>query len=397
MTIPVMREVRGRVPTRIPPTPADADLIAAGTDPVIRNLQITLAYYDIAIACRGPLTLGANWCTFATWASRQAGHTIRGEDLRDNLKRRSLLPTPILAVNERIAKWLIRRGLFDPNTRLGRLASAVGSPIRGLETGSQEIADGNRKVFEEIGREFARFLEARVSDTVRDDAALEAFCDTLRRGPPPDGQDRLREAFSHYYAAKFTADATERAQLEHLANVLVGFHEQIRLQAQIERGMTDPVVDEARWGLDLLTAIFKSAPRWWSWARTAVASFLRVLLRPARRVIHRLIRETVTEALMTLTIAGQRYSLAAPIGLAPAQSLRQFTNPDLIALMATLPPAVGAEGNVGATDWSDLGQRMRYISYLFRVYHERDDVCGAPFSPEQITAIRAGRIPDGGL
>jgi hypothetical protein len=23
----------------------------------------------------------ANWCTFATWASRQAGQTIRGEDL----------------------------------------------------------------------------------------------------------------------------------------------------------------------------------------------------------------------------------------------------------------------------------------------------------------------------
>ena len=114
-------------------------------------------------------------------------------------------------------------------------------------------------------------------------------------------------------------------------------------------------------------------------------------------MIHRLIRETVTEELMTLSIAGQQYSLAAPIGLVPAQPLQHFTNPDLTALMATLPPAVGAEGNVGATDWSDLGQRMRYIAYLFRVYHTRDDVCGAPFSPAQIALIRAGRVPDGGL
>src|SRR5207237_8919662 len=28
---------------------------------------------------------GANWCTYATWASRQAGRTIRGEDLLEHL------------------------------------------------------------------------------------------------------------------------------------------------------------------------------------------------------------------------------------------------------------------------------------------------------------------------
>ena len=383
--------------TRIPPTPEDTELISAGSDPVVRNLQITLAYYDIATACHGPLTLGANWCTFAAWASRQAGHTIRGEDLRDNLTRRSLLPSPVLAINERIGKWLIRRGLFNPETRLGRLAAAMGSPIRGLERGSQQIAEGNKKVFEEIGREFARFLATRVSDTARDDAAINAFCASLRAGPPPDGQDRLKEAFAAYYAAKFATNLTDRAQLEYLANVLVGFHEQIRLQAQIESGMTDPVVDEAHWGLDLLTAIFESAPRWWSWARTSAAALLGVLLRPARRVIHRLIRETVTEELMTLTVAGQRYSLAGPIALLPPETLQTLTNPDLVALMGTLPPALGRPGNVGATDWSDLGQRMRYIAYLFRVYHARDDVSTAPFSPMQIAAIRAGRIPDGGL
>ena len=383
--------------TRIPPTPEDTDLIASGIDPVVRNLQITVAYFDISSACRGAVTTGANWCTFAAWASRQAGHTIRGEDLRDNLSRRSLLPSPVLSINERIGKWLVRRGLFDTNTRLGRLAVAVGSPIQGLESASRYIAEGNKKVFEEIGREFARFLAARASDTARDDAGLEAFCSTLRSGPPPDGQDRLKDAFRHYYAAKFTADPTQRAQLEYLANVLVGFHEQVRLQEQIESGMTAPVVDEARWGVDLVTAIFKGAPHWWSWLRASLGAVLRVLLRPARQAILRLVREVVTEELMTLTVAGQRYSLAHSISLPSPPELQTFTNSDLIALMASLPAPVGATGNVGVMDWADFGQRMRYIAYLFRVYHQRGDVCDAPFTVAQVSGIRSGQIPDGQL
>jgi hypothetical protein len=385
------------VSTRIPPTPEDTALIAAGADPVVRNLQITLAYYDISSACRGPLTTGANWCTFAVWASRQAGHTVRGEDLLDNLERRALLPSPLLAINERIGKWLVRRGLFNPHTRLGRLATAIGSPIQGLESASRQIADGNRKVFEEIGREFARFIALRAPDTARDDAALDAFCATLRSGPPPDGQDRLKEAFKHYYTAKFTADRTERAQLEYLANVLVGFHEQVRLQEQIESGMTAPVVDEARWGVDLVTAMFKSAPRWWSWARRAAAATLGALLRPVRRVILRLVREVVTEELMTLTVAGQRYSLAQPISLPPSPALQTLTNPDLLAFMTTLPARSDGSGNVGAMDWADFGQRMRYISYLFRAYHERSDVCASPFTAAQTAGIRGGQVPDGQL
>jgi hypothetical protein len=385
------------VSTRVPPSPDDTEIIAAGVDPVVRNLQITVAYYDISTACRGVLTTDANWCTFAVWASRQAGHTVRGEDLHDNLRRRALLPTPLWSINERIGKWLVRRGLFDPNTRLGRLAAAVGSPIRGLETASRVIAEGNKKVFEEIGREFARFLVLRSADTVRDDDAIESFCGTLRPGPPPDGQDRLKAAFRHYYNAKFTTDATERAQLEYLANLLVGFHEQVRLQAQIESGMTAPVVDEARWGIDLVSAIFKSAPRWWSWARSAAGAALRVLLRPARDAILGLVREVVTEELMTLTVAGQRYSLGQPIALPPSPALQSLINVDLAAFLERLEADVTTSGNAGAMDWADFGQRMRYIAYLFRVYHQRPDVCDSPFTVAQIAEIRGGRIPSGAL
>ena len=49
----------------------------------------------ISTSCLGPVTADANWCTFATWVSQQAGRTVRGEDLVDNLKRRALLPRPL--------------------------------------------------------------------------------------------------------------------------------------------------------------------------------------------------------------------------------------------------------------------------------------------------------------
>ena len=62
------------------PTVSDVDTIGAIGDPVIRNLRITQCYHELARAVAERVAPGANWCTFAIWASRQAGQTIRGED-----------------------------------------------------------------------------------------------------------------------------------------------------------------------------------------------------------------------------------------------------------------------------------------------------------------------------
>ena len=64
-----------------PPTVAEVERIAALPDPVIRNLQITQCYQALSVAMAQRTGLRANWCTFATWASKQAGQTIRKEDL----------------------------------------------------------------------------------------------------------------------------------------------------------------------------------------------------------------------------------------------------------------------------------------------------------------------------
>ncbi|HSL70052.1 MAG TPA: hypothetical protein VK864_07395, partial [Longimicrobiales bacterium] len=56
--------------------------IALLPDPVERNLRITQCYYELSKTIAARTAGGANWCTFATWASRQAGQSIRREDLQ---------------------------------------------------------------------------------------------------------------------------------------------------------------------------------------------------------------------------------------------------------------------------------------------------------------------------
>src|SRR5678810_910829 len=56
--------------------------IASLNDAVLRNLQITQCYYELSVVFAKRMGTCSNWCTFATWASKQAGQTIRHEDLQ---------------------------------------------------------------------------------------------------------------------------------------------------------------------------------------------------------------------------------------------------------------------------------------------------------------------------
>ena len=55
------------------PLPQEVIQIAALRDPVLRNLRITECYHRISAAFAARTGRCANWCTFALWASRQAG------------------------------------------------------------------------------------------------------------------------------------------------------------------------------------------------------------------------------------------------------------------------------------------------------------------------------------
>src|SRR5262249_49784525 len=102
---------------------------------------------------------------------------------------------------------------------------------------SDAVGRGNKKVFEEVGREFVRFIAVCLQDGMFDAGKIDQFCAELRPGDPPDGQRYLRQAFLRYYRAFFEADVKPRAELQLLANLEIGLHEQTRLQPEIAEAL----------------------------------------------------------------------------------------------------------------------------------------------------------------
>src|ERR687897_858952 len=233
------------------PEPAEVRRIAAMHDAVLRNLEITHCYWRLPQAGAPPPRGGGDLWTFATRGSQQAGSTIRGEDaeelVRIRLGRRAEFLHPIQSV----WRWLLRRGLLDPTSRLGRLVGELHAPFDALERASDAVARGNRKVFEEIGLEFARYLH----DCPPEAAEIQPFLDSLAPGEPPDGQQFLRQAFQRYQRLSVEPDANARAQLLLTANLEIGLHEQTRLQPEILEALDAVYAGQGDLGRRILDAL----------------------------------------------------------------------------------------------------------------------------------------------
>jgi len=379
------------------PGEGDVRRIAEIEHPVLQNLAITQAYFQISTALAG-LCPGANWCTFATWASRQAGQTIRGEDLRGALELRLNAPARITAPLQSLWRTVLRAGFHDPDTVLGRLVKEIHGPLDALEHASVAVSRGNHKVFVEIAQIFARFLAGPAADQTRDQARMTTFCERLNPGEPPDGQQYLRQAFTHYYAALFERDGRARAELMFLANLEIGYHEQIRLQAEICQAFDTPARDATNLGVRVLTCLFPHSAKWWTLFRTPSASLLGPLARAFARFCLDINRQVITECLMTLRLPrGNVLRLGEKLDAPAASSLAEITNPELRGLLAAVESLRPGGGAVDVRDWSDFAQRIQFIAHLFRAYHEWDPLFDPPFSPEQVRQFQSGYIPDGDL
>ena len=377
-----------------PPTVDEVRRIVAIANPVVRNLEITHCYGRLSTAMEQRTGRCANWCTFATWASRQAGRTIRGEDLIETLGTRLGRRPRFLHPLASLGRMLLRRGLFDPQSRLGRLTAQLHTPFDVFERTSDAVARGNRKVFEEIGCEFARYLHEVLPDAGADSPQVRAFLDGLRPGEPPDGQRYLRQAFTRYARAAATTDDAARAQLLLLANLEIGMHEQTRLQPEIRASLDAPY--EVKQDLDrrLLLVL---AP-WW---RRPVP---RVLARPAgalgvraQRGLADMLREIITRSLMVMSLPGRVLYLGAHVDEPVPAALAQLTDAELTELLGRFEPKLPALHDVGARDWSDFDQRMHYIAHLFRAFHLHEELLAPPFTREQVAAFSAGTVPGGAL
>ncbi len=384
-------------------TPAEVGRIAELDTPVLRNVQITQSYFELSAALARRFGSGANWCTFATWASKQAGQTMRKEDLSRALEQ-AMTDTP--AAREAAAELTALIRLKDPKkdaTAVRKLIWEALNPGAAMERASDAVGRGNQKVYAEIGRAFAGFIESCADDPAPDPDKIARFCDTLRDGDPPDGQRYLRRAFTHYYQALFAAEPKARAEWLLLANLEIGFHEQTRLQPEIAEALEASVIDPNQFTRRLLSALFPHS----SWIVYAGLLLMRLVgsrtqldlvsERFFTEIRHR-IRRFLTDHLMVLCFPkGQRLRLGEDLQAAFPENLRHLANPELLALLQQIDPTPDSLHNTGAVDWADLKERIHFIADMFRCYHESADLLEPPFSAEQVAEMKAGNVPAGEL
>lgn len=369
------------------PNVSDVNAIAGMKDPVARNLAITQGYHDISNAM-GEL-LGkenANWATFGTWASKQAGASIRQEDLpkffMDAIKGSG-------AVGEKLSKMDdVLRKLGLPALPLGDIAAGAQDALNKV---SSAIADGNQFVFREIGSEMARFVDTFKDAPRYDQAQVDKFLDGI-----PSDKPLLKEAFAAYAKAQFEQDPNKKAELMLLGNNKIGQHEQTQLTPYIERALNAPVKETFKKILDqTIDAGIKALPfpleqgakllKKTGLVDTAADALVDALAGAFRRFS--------TEHMMKLAVPGGALKigndLPPPAGyekdLFPPH-LRSIENPELRDVLAQLDRSPDSLKNTGAKDWSKLDQRMNYIIDLFRSRQSDPHLFDPPFG-------RAGRYP----
>jgi hypothetical protein len=377
------------------PNVDEVDRIARLRDPIIRNLQITQCYYEISQSVAPLAGPSANWCTFATWASKQAGQTIRTEDLVHAFEERFYVSTEATALLQNIVTRVGRWGAELETQNLKAVVLRALNPGEALARASDAVARGNRKVFQEIGREFARFLATFHDDTRFDPDKIARFCASLRPGDPPDGQRVLGEAFGAYCEARHAEDAKDKSELMLLANLRAGFHEQIRLQPEIAEALHTSLPNPEELKRKLLANLVSGF-----WIRSDLAQFSGRSLWLDRLVheINRLIGQVITEHLMTLHLpGGEVVRLGRDLTTTFPPVLAEIRNPKLRQMLAQTDSTPDSLVGSGATDWANFKERMQFITDFFRAYQERSQLFDAPFTPEQVISLKSGRKPSGRL
>ena len=382
----------------ISPTVIEIDRITRLDDPILRNLQITQCYYELSQAVAGLLGFSANWCTFATWASQQAGQTIRQEDLSRAFEARFDVSPEIAAALEQLKQSLARVGAKLPIQLTRKHLLEALHPQAAFARAADAVARGNKKVFEEIGREFARLIETFLKDDRFDGEKIAKFCAGLRPGDPPDGQRLLAEAFTAYCEARFRS-GKEKLERILLANLCAGYHEQIRLQPEIAEALNAALGDPA----DVKTRLAQLVlPGFYLKARARVLRDRPTLLDGAfERLIdasNGLIRQIITDHLMTLRLSDREtLRLGRDLHGEFPEALAQITNPRLRQILAEADPTPDSLLQSGACDWANFIDRIHFIADFFRVYQEQPFLFDPPFSQGQVTLLKAGARPQGPL
>lgn len=362
-------------------------IVGLDRDPVLRNLLITQSYHDLSIGMSwllGPEN--ANWCTFATWASRTAGGFVRDEEV----------PAHLRFVIEHDPSYV------DAKARLGRLGFAFDRdcllrlPGEIVGVVSAQITLGNLKVYAELGPLFALMIRAFRQNGADATDPLASVLATLTEGPTDEGgQTLLRQGVTNYFQAIHESDDRKKAELILLANGQVGLHEQIRLQPYIADSLAAPVASSVN---DVTAALLRPLARP---LRPRAEPLVDAILQPLIAVLARRWNEVATRELMTLKVPGATLHLGSPLppladgSLCPAV-LQAIEAPDLQAMLKSYD-CLSIDAGASTRNWVVLAERMKYILNLFRSRQTAHDFFQQPFSDQQRAAILDHRVPPGPL
>jgi hypothetical protein len=363
-------------------THADIQAIITRENLVVRNLQITQGYYRLSRGLRKAISQkNANWCTFATHASKTAGQALRHE----------MMPHLLKSAMVRLAGYdntliFFHDVLIDPEQGVTYEQRNVLAKL--LKRVSLLVSEGNLRVFAELAGPFASLVEALSKDWVFSEDKLQAFLrENFRPGPIEiGGQDYLIEAFEAFYRARFETNSKRKAEQLLHANILVGLHEQIRLQPYIEQSLSVP-----------LDMVFDRQP-----GRIFEHPDLQGMRWREAGIAKKLFTYVTTQMLMTISLPHRELKLSenvvAPTGIIRyPEELMMINDLRCLELVREYEARIDTLSGSAAGNWSSLLDRMSFIVDLFRSHQQSKRLFEAPFTEEQARLIEAGGIPAGPL
>ncbi len=333
--------------TLVPPCLSQSriDRICAQTNPVLRNLQITDYYHDVAVALRdmiGPQG-GNNWPAWACWASKHVGEHIRREDLpflRGTCK-----------VTATLAKYMLPPGL----------SNVIWGPNDAMDRAHEAIASANKAIFERTSPHFTRFVSTFSGDKELNEDKWTRFASQFRPGTYKEGgEEMLWAGFRCYYEAMFEPDPKKKAELVLLGNTHVVYDEQMHAHEEINEALP------------------------WYAGRPVTSMSLYL--------------DTPTE-----TLRLGRDLPVRPDGKLYPPLLESLENTELQKAFRAFSRASGlnvAEGTLEGSrcaDYRSLDERMNLIVNVFRTRHDDASLFHAPFNPQQTHQIQNGQVPKGHL
>jgi hypothetical protein len=359
--------------------------IARMTDPVLRNLCITQRYHELAVSLRAAgYGDDATWCTFAVWASKTAGATIRGEVLPVRAKELLRTDDAAQAALDRTNRGLTGKALQElTHHHLGRLIDGVTADV------SRQIADGNVLVFAELAPVFAGLVET-LDSTPSSAATLAAAMGPTLASVGPNAAE-VAGAFESYQDALFNQGGRPTLVLE--ANVLAVAHEQRRLQPAISGALDAAISDTLQKMIE--TDVVRHLPV------EEVRRVLEGLTDDLCRALDCAWDTALTESIMRLVTASETFDLRQdvpplPGGMFPTP-LRTLDGTAAEGVFVQWDRTAGTGTPSGAHDWAVLDERMNFIVNLFRSRQNDVTLFDPPFSAEQLADLARGQLPPGPL